>query len=815
MNRKPFLPCPIRIAPRGLFIAAVLLCWGLGSGHASAQSARPAPKVERLALLSSPEREDEFPAIGCAADGRLWLVWISYDGEKDEVLVSRQDEQRWSSPTRLSRDAGDCWRPAVERDGSGHLWATWTQNSGGNWDVWASYLAQDSWCKPLRLTNNSGSDICQQLAADSRGRIWMVWQSVVEGNYEILVARVTPDGLQDVQNVSRHTASDWEPAIAADGQGRMFIAWDSYRNGSYDILVSRLVAGKLTEPVAVADSPDYEAHASLAVDRQGRLWVAWDNGGPNWGLHGKNLKRLHSQRSVHVRCLDSTQLLAPKEKLAAVLTGEMARFCELPKLRVDDSGRLWLFVRHLEDLTRPGFRKVGKRKRRYQSRGIWNPYALCYAGGTWSKPAKLPVSNGRNCMRTATCLDGSGQVWVAWAEDGRKPTRAEEPINHNVHAAQLSLPAEETVTLPVVGIEQAVGAKPQAASPRNRYEITVAGVTYLLLYGDTHRHTDISRCGMNYDGSLMDTYRYAIDAAGLDFLAISDHDQDLLKHRYSREGQGPLQDYAWWRSQKYCDLFTIKGKFLPIYGYEHGGSYRRRGGHKNVLYPQRGMPCYEQDSPEELFHVLEGTGAVVIPHQLADGGSATDWAKWNPDFERVAEIFQIRGSYEFFGAPLQAPIERKGNYLRDALGGGVQIGVIASSDHGLVHGAYAGVYAKEMTRSGVLEALRARRSFGATETMVLDFRLGEKLLGEEVEIDGPPTFQVVARGTEPLKLVQIVRDGKAVYSSRSDETSCRLKYTDMQLSPGADATYYLRCQQENNRWAWSSALWVHRRRHRN
>jgi hypothetical protein len=313
---------------------------------------------------------------------------------------------------------------------------------------------------------------------------------------------------------------------------------------------------------------------------------------------------------------------------------------------------------------------------------------------------------------------------------------------------------------------------------------------------------------MNHDGSLIDTYRYAIDAAGLDFLAVSDHDQDLLKHRYSRNQQGPLQDYAWWRSQKYCDLFFIQDRFLPIYGYEHGGSYTQRGGHKNVLYLERGNPCFEEDSPEELFNVLRGIDAVVIPHQLADGGSATNWGKWNAEFERVAEIFQVRGSYEFFGGPLPPAVQREGHYLRDALGGGVRIGVIASSDHGLVHGAYAGVYAVEFTRRGVLDALRERRSFGATEKMVIDFRLGNQMLGQAVESDANPQFEVVTKGLQPLKLVEIVRDNRIVYSVQPDGREHRFQYTDMNPPAAGRAYYYIRCQQEDDQWAWSSAIWV-------
>jgi hypothetical protein len=655
----------------------------------------------------------------------------------------------------------------------------------------------------------------QQLARDTTGRLWMVWQAVEENNYEILVARITPQGLADQRNVSRHSANDWEPAIAADCQGGVVIGWDSYRHGSYDILLCGLnVDGELGDPQLIAASQNYEAHASVAVDPENRIWIAWDDGGKHWGQHGQPRLKLHSRRSVHLRCITSEGLWKTRQDLSQVLGGTMAKFCELPRLRVDGSGRLWLFIRHLENLTPPGMRKVGGRLRPYQARGIWNPYALCYANGQWSRPTLMPSSNGRNDMRVATSLDSTGQVYVAWAEDQRQATRAEEPGNHEVHAAKVALAASSSVSLPVVSAAQQLPTPspiPIARASRPTYTLKAQGVDYALRYGDTHRHTDISRCGMNQDGSLMDTYRYAIDAAGLDFLAISDHDQDLLKHRYGREQQGPLQDYAWWRSQKYCDLFHIADVFLPIYGYEHGGSYKSRGGHKNVLFPERGLPCYEEDSPEELFHVLRGKEAVVIPHQLADGGSATNWGKWNSEFERVAEIFQARGSYEFFGAPLMAAVQREGFYLQDAMEGGVRIGVIASSDHGLVHGAYAGIYAREFTRRGMLEALRSRRSFGATEMMVLDLRIGQCLLGEETTLDAAPTFQATARGVKPLELVEMVRDGSIVFSTTPEERACSFQFTDTDLKPGASAYYYLRAKQQDNEWAWSSAIWVHRK----
>ena len=52
--------------------------------------------------------------------------------------------------------------------------------------------------------------------------------------------------------------------------------------------------------------------------------------------------------------------------------------------------------------------------------------------------------------------------------------------------------------------------------------MTRNGKTYHLLMGDAHRHTDI-RGHSGVDGSVLDTYRYAMDAAQLDWLGTSDH----------------------------------------------------------------------------------------------------------------------------------------------------------------------------------------------------------------------------------------------------------------------------------------------------
>jgi hypothetical protein len=297
-----------------------------------------------------------------------------------------------------------------------------------------------------------------------------------------------------------------------------------------------------------------------------------------------------------------------------------------------------------------------------------------------------------------------------------------------------------------------------------------------------------------------------MDVARLDFLAISDHDQDILKHRSNRN-KSPLQHYAWWRSEKYCDLFYIENKFIPLYAYEHGRG-GAQGGHKTILYADRGHPCHEEHLPDELFKALKGKNAVAIPHQLADGPAATDWKKWNPEFERVAEIFQARGSYEYKGALPLVRVNLDGHYYRDALEMGVRIGAIASSDHGMVRSAYAGVYCKELTRTGVMEGLRGRRTFGSMDRMVIEFRLGDRLLGEVVEINAAPAFKVRVESPKPLRKVQIVKNGKEIHTVNPDALTCRFDYVDRDIQAGQKAWYYVRCEQADERNGWSSPIWV-------
>ena len=760
--------------------------------------------IPNASALTGNQAEEEYPAIAVLPSGQTAVAYVAWDGKADSIYL-RQGERT----ERLTSQPGNFMEPRCAVDGRGRLWVVWTASDGKQWDLWA-------YCegKQFRLTQGPRNHFWPRLARDRHGNLWLAWQTVADDlRYEIMLGQVQTSGLAGVTNVSEHEASDWEPAICTTADGRVVVAWDTYRNGSYDIYLREFAAeadGRirpLGPPKPVAASALREAHASVAADAKNRVWIAWDVSLEDWGKHPQR-GTLHSDRKTDMACYAQGRFYRPGADFMQSLPPQYAGFVEYPQVAVDAEDRLWVIFRVENQITPVYLPPKVQRAQRY---GMWLLFARQFDGERWSTPVPLAQSNGRQDMRVDVAA-GPGGLHVVYGADGRTRRLPYVPVDYDIFLASLGgfgTPLAAYQLTEAGDLGRITPAKPDPEMQPLPRQWQVGGKTYRLLLGDTHRHTDISRCSNGYDGSLQDAYRYALDACGLDWLAISDHDQDILKHRNDRDSR-PRQDYDWWRSQKYGDVYTIPGRFVALYGYEHGGSYQQRGGHKNVIAALRGLPVQEVDAPHELFAALADSGAIVIPHQLADGGSRADWSQWNGQFERVGEIFQARGSYEFEGCPRAASIFTGGFSMWDALAKGTRIGIIASSDHGQTHQARAGTYVEEFTRQGILDGLRARRTFGATTAAALQARIGQNPLGSEINLGEPPKLEVRVVAPAEIAQVDVVCDGRFLYTKQPKARETSFEFQDSGLKPGQSAYYYVRAQIGTNDFAWSSPIWVTR-----
>jgi hypothetical protein len=346
------------------------------------------------------------------------------------------------------------------------------------------------------------------------------------------------------------------------------------------------------------------------------------------------------------------------------------------------------------------------------------------------------------------------------------------------------------------------------------YRYSVGGKQYRVLRGDLHRHTELSGDGAG-DGSLDDLYRYALDAAQMDYAHVGDHQM------------GNDEEYNWWITQKSNDLYCMPGRFVPMYGYERSVWYPN--GHRNVVWAERGKPVLKispaeakgaADSGPIIYPYLKETGGIATSHSSATD-QGTDWRDNDPLLEPLVEIYQgFESNYEHQGAPRawregMKPVHqglRPLGYIWNAWAKGYKLGVQSSSDHLSTHSSYACILAEEFTRQGLLDAMRKRHAYAATDQVVLDCRIatadaGEHLMGDIFDSSAQPKLIVKAIGTAAIEQIDVIKNNTYIYKVNPKAQEASFEYVDLAAQPGENY-YYVRVQQADGQLAWSSPIWV-------
>jgi len=202
----------------------------------------------------------------------------------------------------------------------------------------------------------------------------------------------------------------------------------------------------------------------------------------------------------------------------------------------------------------------------------------------------------------------------------------------------------------------------------------------------------------------------------------------------------------------------------------------------------------------------------------------TDWRDNDPEVEPLVEIYQgDRVSAEYEGAPKAAnalyPASAPGGfrpagYVWNAWAKGYKLGVQSSSDHLSTHISYACTLAEEFTRAGLVDAMRKRHSYGATDNIILDYRLQatgrEYLQGDIVEAPGNFRLWVKVIGTAPIRQIDVIKNNAFVHTQQNLAREVSFTYEDLSPSPG-ESYYYVRVHQVDDQMAWSSPIWVRRK----
>ena len=305
----------------------------------------------------------------------------------------------------------------------------------------------------------------------------------------------------------------------------------------------------------------------------------------------------------------------------------------------------------------------------------------------------------------------------------------------------------------------------------------------------------------------------------------------------------------WEHIRAKTDQHNEPGRFVTLLGYEWAASryaYLEKAdgvqtahGHRCVYFNVPDPPLFSArdqatSTPEGLFAALEPYKgrALTVPHhpaahpEHAGGGWTMHWRQCDPEFDRLVEVFSCYGSSEYPGNP--RPIPGKcgptESFVRSAIAQGVRLGIIAGTDNhegrpgqadggwGDSPGGMIGVWATELTRDAIFEALYNRRCYGVSNMarIILDVRLNGAPMGSELDLEpgAPRQISIRAQGTTAIADIQIIKNGRAWRAYRSSGSRFECTQTDDE-PPAQTDSYYVTVFQNDGEMAWSSPIWVH------
>jgi hypothetical protein len=818
----------------------------------------------RLVSTATPvvtaKTEDDFPAAAYGPDGTLWLAYISYtvrDENRrieqrqlkeqpadfkalytpefaDQLFVKYYRGGKWSEPIALTGPKEDLVRCAVAVAGDGTAWVAYSANRKGSHDIYARPIGPNFSPGPEeKVSEGGGPFLSPVMCTDQAGSVWLACQGWTDKVSEVrLFHRGNRNWDSPFANAS---AGQWYTALSAGPDGQATLAWDMYERGDYDVVVQPVGKGGTTSGACqhVAATSKFEARPSVAFDPQGRLWIAYEEGPEKWGkdygvLDAKDGNPLYNSRSVRVVCLDKDKLLKPVAELptsdnrAPGLPSEgqpgpryerVKRYA-YPKIGIDGKGRVWLTYRE----------KFGTRYSTHPG-SYWLTFARRLDGDKWSAPVEIHHSDGLLDHRPVLLPHKAGGLRVIHNTDGRYTTPA--TIDNQIYMSYVDLPGEpvEPKLVPHEAgkkddkLAQRAKEESDAVKRIRDHRIEAGGKKYQLLRGEFHRHTEISWDG-GPDGSLEDMFRYAIDAAGMDWIGNGDHDS------------GAGREYSWWLIQKFTDAYHVKDRFTPMFTYERSVAYPH--GHRNCVFARRGVRTLPRlaeadmekrvagvhaDDTKMLYRYLKELKGVCAVHTSATS-MGTDWRDNDPEVEPFVEIYQgDRMSYEHEGAPRagydpktgKAPANIAGwypkGYVNLALQKGHRLGFESSSDHWSTHISYCVVLAERHDREAILDGMRKRHTYGATDDIIVDLRSGNHVMGDEFKADAAPALQMNVIGTKPLERIDVMKDSEVVATFKPGKAEFKGDWTDPKPTAGTHY-YYIRVQQTDGELAWASPLWI-------
>jgi hypothetical protein len=351
-----------------------------------------------------------------------------------------------------------------------------------------------------------------------------------------------------------------------------------------------------------------------------------------------------------------------------------------------------------------------------------------------------------------------------------------------------------------------------------------------LYWGDLHCHSFYHQYNekLGYGDpctSPDELLKYAREVTHLDFVALTD-------------GRGALPDNAGWEEAQKAVINNHKdGQFVAIKGWEIQFG---EDGHRNLIHKDAVIEPYMDDPAffnMDIWHKQGKYGMRAVLDYYNDRDDVfliphhpmvwMNWDIFDENLDRLVEIYSCWGSSECEHNDLWDKASLPKLSVQYALSKGYKLGFVGGSDS---HTGYVGrsisnadryqfccykagftaVYAEELKRTSIFEALKNRRCYATTGSrMIIDFSVNGHFMGTVNEDKlSSNTIKFNITGTERISLVEIIRDNRTVHKIEPMKDSIREEWVDKSQEAKKAKYYYLRITQVDGNRGWASPVWI-------
>jgi len=309
---------------------------------------------------------------------------------------------------------------------------------------------------------------------------------------------------------------------------------------------------------------------------------------------------------------------------------------------------------------------------------------------------------------------------------------------------------------------------------------------------------------------------------------------------------------VWKHISQNVEEFDEDERYAVFSGFQWVGAPKTEGV-RHIIYSKDQKPILRKKDQrasnlKKLYKSVQPKELISIPSFTMAKGYEYNFEDFQPEFERVVEIYNSWGSSEFTkndgnlrpitGSGKKAVIENKEGSLAKALLKNLRFGFVAGGldDRGLYADFYdssqaqyspglTAVLSQDLTRQSIFDAIHNRHCYATTgERIILGLSLAGNPMGSELDSGQKPGLHVnrhlsgYVAGTSNLKLVELIRNGKVLTKFSPKSHILDFEYDDME--PLSDVVidaedkrppfvfYYLRIIQDDGHMAWSSPIWI-------